>query len=122
MRRKECTANHQLFIILLLSLPKGMPISEKQQTSRSENLMSYMSKIPSCTEPFLAVWLYHVPTKQLLIEHDFNTCMSKEQLAKAHLLIRMMMKPNMFYSAAFEKMPTGPKVRFPKYDLYTYYT
>ena len=81
-----------------------------------------MSKIPSCTEPFLAVWLYHVPTKQLLIEHDFNTCMSKEQLAKAHLLIRMMMKPNMFYSAAFEKMPTGPKVRFPKYDLYTYYT
>lgn len=88
----------------------GMPVSEKEQTSRSENIMKYMSKIPACTEPFLAIWLYHVPTKQLLIEHDFNACMSKEQLAKAHFMIRMMMKPGMFYSAAFEKLPNGPKV------------
>lgn len=88
----------------------GMPISEKETTKRNENLMKYMSKIPACTEPCLSIWLYHVPTKQLLLEHDFQICMSKEQLAKAHFMIRMMMKPGMFYSAAFEKMPNGPRV------------
>jgi hypothetical protein len=73
--------------------------------------MSYLMKFPPCDQPFLAIWFYHIPTKQLVIEHNFNFFMSKEQLAKASSMLRMMMKTNDFSSCAKEKMPTGPKVR-----------
>ena len=55
------------------------------------------------------VWAYHVPTKQLLIEHNFMPYMHKKQIAKASAVLRMMMKTNDFSSCANEKMPNGPK-------------
>lgn len=77
--------------------------------ARKQNIMSYMSKIGPIDQLFLAIWVYHVPTKQLLIEHNFMPYLSKEQIGKASLMLRMMMKSNQFASAANEKMPTGPK-------------
>lgn len=91
----------------------GMAASEDDKddkNKRKESFFKYMNKIPPCTQPMLAVWLYHVPTKQLLIEHNFNPYLAKEQLAKAHVLMRMMIKPYTFGSAALEMMPQGPKV------------
>ena len=55
------------------------------------------------------VWAYHVPTKQLLIEHNFNPYLDKKQVAKASSVLRMMMKTNDFSSCSPEKMPNGPK-------------
>ena len=52
---------------------------------------------------------YHVPTKQLLIEHNFNPYLDKKQVAKASSVLRMMMKTNDFSSCAKEVMPNGPK-------------
>ena len=88
-----------------------MAASESKSGDKKQNILSYMTKIGPCDQPFLAVWLYHVPTKQLLIEHNFMTYMSKEQVAKASAPLRMMMKANDFSSCANQKMPVGPKVR-----------
>lgn len=74
---------------------------------KKENILAYMSKIGPCDQPFLAIWVYHVPTKQLLIEHNFLPFMTKEQIGKASFALRMMMKPNVFRSCACEQMPVG---------------
>jgi hypothetical protein len=88
-----------------------MTASESKVTKANQNIISYMSKIGPCDQPMLAIWAYHVPTKQLLIEHNFMPYLSKEQLAKASRMLRMMMKTNDFSSCANEKMPQGPKTK-----------
>lgn len=87
-----------------------MTASESKVTKKNQSVLSYMSKIGPCDQPMLAIWTYHVPTKQLLIEHNFMTYMSKEQIAKASLILRMMLKAKDFSSCANQKMPQGPKV------------
>ena len=79
------------------------------KNNRKQNILSYMSKVPPCDQKFLAVWVYHVPSKQLIIEHNFDVFMSKKQIAKASLPLRMMMKKENFESCANAPMPTGPK-------------
>lgn len=71
----------------------------------------FMSEVsnPLCFCHIYLVWFYHVPTKQLVIEHNFNPYMHKKQTAKASPVLRMMMKTNDFSSCAKEKMPVGPK-------------
>lgn len=88
-----------------------MTASEDKADNRKQNILSYMSKIGPMDQQMLAIWVYHVPTKQLLIEHNFNVYMSKEQIAKASFVLRKMMKPNVFASCAKEQMPTGPKTK-----------
>ena len=117
-----------------------MTQSEDKQEKRGQNIMAYMKGVmsQSIDQPMLAsklcdiiqlrdfipvklltiyplshllVWAYHVPTKQLLIEHNFNVYLDKKQLAKAALPLRMMMKTNDFASCAAEKMPAGPKTK-----------
>lgn len=85
-----------------------MTQSESTKDKPKENIMSYMMKIPPCTEPFLAIWVYHVPSKQLIIEHNFEAYLSKEQIGKAAFMIRHMMSPLNFGSAALSPMPTAP--------------
>lgn len=82
---------------------------DKGKDNRKQNILSYMSKVPPCDQKFLAVWVYHVPSKQLIIEHNFDVFMSKKQIAKASLPLRMMMKKENFASCAKAPMPTGPK-------------
>lgn len=78
---------------------------------RKQNILSYTRKVPPCDHKFLAVWVYHVPSKQLIIEHNFHAhvLMSKKQIVKASLPLRMMMKKENFASCANAPMPTGPK-------------
>lgn len=82
---------------------------DKGKSTRSQNILSYMSKIPPCDQNFLAIWVYHVPSKQLLIEHNFDIYMSKEQIAKASFILRKMLKKENFASCAKAPMPVGPK-------------
>ncbi|KAL7425916.1 hypothetical protein ACHAXM_000236, partial [Skeletonema potamos] len=87
-----------------------MTESESKATNKKQNILSYMSKIGPCDQPFLAIWSYHVPTKQLVIEHNFMIYMTKEQVAKAtSFVLRMMMKTEDFSSCANQMMPVGPK-------------
>ena len=119
-----------------------MTQSEDKQEKRGQNIMAYMKGVmsQSIDQPMLASKLcvhystswFHtceatnilysivaftslglsVPTKQLLIEHNFNVYfLDKKQLAKAALPLRMMMKTNDFASCAAEKMPAGPKTK-----------
>jgi hypothetical protein len=97
-----------------------MPGSENSKSDSKTNIIAYMSKIGPCDTPMLAIWVYHVPTKQLLIEHNFMPYLDKKQLAKASKILQMMMKSNDFASCAKEKMPTGPKVRYRYGDSFCY--
>lgn len=61
------------------------------------------------TEKFLAIWVYHVPSKQLLYEHNFAMFFSKAQIATSkNFLFRLMLKPEVFASCAKETLPHGP--------------
>ncbi|KAL3918932.1 MAG: hypothetical protein SGILL_004008 [Bacillariaceae sp.] len=61
------------------------------------------------TTKFLAIWVYHVPSKQLLYEHNFAIFFSKEQLKRTpNFFFRMMLKPEEFSSCAKEPLPRGP--------------
>lgn len=88
-----------------------MAASETKADKKGQNILAYMSKIGPCDQEMLAIWAYHVPTKQLLIEHNFMPYLSKEQLAKASRVLRMMMKKHQFASCAKEQMPVGPKTK-----------
>lgn len=57
---------------------------------------------------FLAVWTYHVATKQLIYEHNFDIYMAKETLAQFPMMMRMMMGAENFGSMAKGPMPKGP--------------
>jgi hypothetical protein len=50
-------------------------------------------------QKFLCVWTYHVPSKQLIYEHNFDMFVTKEE---------MMMKSCNFGSMAKGPMPKGP--------------
>lgn len=82
---------------------------DKGKDNRKQNILSYMSKVPPCDQNFLAMWVYHIPSKQLIIEHNFDVYMTKEQINKASPVLRMMMKKQNFASCAKAPMPTGPK-------------
>jgi hypothetical protein len=71
------------------------------------SVMKEMSKI-QCTERFLAIWFYHKPSKELIIEHNFDMCCSKAQIGHAAMMMRLMLKPNQFKSHAFSDMPCAP--------------
>ena len=87
-----------------------MPATETAgKENRKQNILAYMMKIPACTAPMLAVWFYHVPSKQLLIEHNFYTYMTQEQIGKASFMLRMMMEKEKLASCATDPMPNGPK-------------
>lgn len=73
------------------------------------SMMSKMSKLET-TERFLAIWFYHKPSKELVIEHNFDVCFSKAQIAQSKsFMMRMMFKSNQFKSCAMAPMPSGPK-------------
>ena len=71
-------------------------------------LMKQFSKVEN-TERFLAIWFYHKPSQELVIEHNFDMCCSKAQIKEAKaMMMRMMTKPNQFRSHAFSDMPCAP--------------
>jgi hypothetical protein len=61
------------------------------------------------TVRFLAIWIYHVPSKQLLYEHNFAMFLSKAQIkTTSNWVFRMMLKPEVFASCAKDPLPRGP--------------
>jgi hypothetical protein len=70
-------------------------------------LKEFASEKP--TLRMLAVWVYHVPTKQLLYEHNFAIFFSKAQIASAkYWLIKFALPKEKFGSLAKEALPRGP--------------
>lgn len=75
------------------------------------SMMKNMSKM-ECTERFLCVWFYHKSSKELVLEHNFDMCLSKDQINQSSaFMIRMTSKSNQFASNAMKPLPCAPKDR-----------
>lgn len=75
------------------------------------DLMKNMSKI-ECDQPFLCVWFYHKASKELVLDHNFDMCLSKAQINQASsFIVRLMSKVNNFSSNAQAPLPCAPKDR-----------
>jgi hypothetical protein len=61
------------------------------------------------TEKFLAVWTYHVPSKQLIYEHNFNFFLTKEHFKQFGFPFSFVLPKEKICSCAKEKLPTAPK-------------
>jgi hypothetical protein len=61
------------------------------------------------TEKFLAVWTYHVPSKQLIYEHNFNFFITKEHMKDFSFPFNIVIPKEKICSCAKEKLPSGPK-------------
>jgi hypothetical protein len=72
------------------------------------SMIKNMSKLKN-DQPFLCVWFYHKASKDLVIDHNFDMCLSKDQINQAQsFLIRMSSKVNNFSSNALAPMPCAP--------------
>jgi hypothetical protein len=72
---------------------------------------TFLRKIGSLkpTEKFLAVWTYHVPSKQLIYEHNFNFFLTKEHMKQFGFPFKFVLPKEKICSCAKEKLPAGPK-------------
>jgi hypothetical protein len=90
------------------------PWSSKDiHTISREPKFAFLRKIASIkpTEKFLAVWAYHVPSKQLIYEHNFNFYLTKEHLKQFKFPFNLVLPKEKICSCAKEQLPTGPKSR-----------
>ena len=87
-----------------------MTESSKAKEQNKSGFFSYMGNVASTPvdQRSLFIWAYHVPSKTLLIEHNFDMYMSKAQIKKAGFMLRLMLKSNNFGSLACGPMPRGP--------------
>lgn len=78
---------------------------------KQESYFSFLRKFGSIkpTEKFLCVWTYHVPTKTLVYEHNFNFYITKEHMKEFRFLFRVVLPKEKICSCAKEQLPTGPK-------------
>lgn len=60
------------------------------------------------TQPFLAVWHYHVPSKQLVYEHNFDLYLTKAVVKSFPFPMTMMMKSCNCASALKGPIPKAP--------------
>jgi hypothetical protein len=76
-----------------------------------EPKFALLKKIAStkATEKFLAVWAYHVPSKQLIYEHNFNFYLTKEHLKQFSFPFSFVLPKEKICSCAKEQLPSGPK-------------
>jgi len=85
-------------------------MSKDAQNKTKAGLMGFMENFMQ-TKPdqkFLCVWTYHVPSKQLVYEHNFDMFVTKEVLDEFPFMMKMMMKSCNFGSVAKGPMPKGP--------------
>jgi hypothetical protein len=76
-----------------------------------EPKFSFLRKMASLkpTEKFLAVWTYHVPSKQIIYEHNFNFYITKEHMKEFKFPFNFVLPKEQICSCAKEKLPCGPK-------------
>lgn len=58
---------------------------------------------------FLCVWAYHVPTKQLIYEHNFGFYLTKEHHKQFGLPFSLLLPKEKICSVAKEQIPAGPR-------------
>lgn len=61
------------------------------------------------TEKILCVWTYHVPTKQLIYEHNFHFFLTKEHHKQFGFPFSLILPKEKVCSCAKEKLPRGPR-------------
>lgn len=80
--------------------PKWQTTSETNVTKESG--FGFLMKLggAKAVRPFLCVWLYHVPSKQLMVEHNFEMNFSKAQIATSQIsIMKLVLKPGKFEPA-----------------------
>ena len=60
------------------------------------------------TERILCVWAYHVPSKQLIYEHNFGFYLTKEHHKQFGFPFSLLLPKETICSVALEKLPHGP--------------
>ena len=92
--------------------PPDAPFTAKdfKNTSKASKF-TYLRNVASLktTEKFLAVWTYHVPTKQLIYEHNFNFFLTPEHHKQFGFPFSLLLPKEKICSCAKEKIPTGPR-------------
>lgn len=58
---------------------------------------------------FLCIWAYHVPTKQLIYEHNFGFYLTKEHHKQFGLPFSLILPKEKICSVAKEQIPAGPR-------------
>ena len=61
------------------------------------------------SEKILCVWTYHVPTMQLIYEHNFQFYLTKEHHKQFGFPFSLILPVEKICSCAREKLPTGPR-------------
>jgi hypothetical protein len=86
-------------------------MSKDSQNKTKVGLVGFLKNFSQAKpdQQFLSVWTYHVPSKQLIYEHNFDLFLVKEVVSGFPFIMKMMMKSSNFGSMAKGPMPKGPK-------------
>jgi hypothetical protein len=85
-------------------------MSKNSDDLTKETFWSFMKKFPNepPIEPVFLVWHYHVPTKQLVYEHNWKFYLTKEEYASLPFPLWIVLKKEAFGSSATELFPKHP--------------
>lgn len=85
-------------------------MSKDAKTSTKLSTFGFLKNFASekADQQFLAVWVYHVPSKMLMTEHNFNMFYSPEHHSTLPFMMRMMIPKAAFSSSLKGPMPQGP--------------
>jgi hypothetical protein len=94
-----------------LTGPDAPFTSKDTRTPNKEPKYAFLKKFASlkATEKFLAVWTYHVPTKQIIYEHNFGLFLSKEHHEQFAFPFYLILPKEKICSCAKEQLPSGPR-------------